>query len=77
MLPFILISVCGGVIAIRRERRSWILVIAVIMYALPHLVIISLTRYSASVVPLMCVLAACILFLPAWRHLMFRDLSRA
>jgi 4-amino-4-deoxy-L-arabinose transferase-like glycosyltransferase len=77
MLPFILISVCGGVVAIRRERRSWILVIAIIMYVLPHLVIIAVARYSAAVVPLMCVLTACILFLPAWRHLMFRDLPRA
>jgi 4-amino-4-deoxy-L-arabinose transferase-like glycosyltransferase len=77
MLPFILISLCGAVVAVRRQRRSWILVIAVVMYIMPYLLIISLARYSASVVPLMCVLAACILFLPAWRHLMFRDLSRA
>ena len=73
MLPFILIFLCGAVVAVRRERRSWILVISVVMYVLPHLVIIAVARYSAAVVPLMCVLAACILFLPALRHLMFRD----
>src|ERR1700733_5646697 len=73
MLPFMLIFLCGAVIAVRRERRSWILVISVVMYVLPHLVIIAVARYSAAVVPLMCVLAACILFLPALRHLMFRD----
>jgi 4-amino-4-deoxy-L-arabinose transferase-like glycosyltransferase len=77
MLPFILLSLCGAVVAVRRQRRSWILVIAVVMFVLPHLVIIALARYSAAVVPLMCVLAACILFLPALRNLMFRDLSRA
>ena len=77
MLPFMLIFLCGAVIAVRRERRSWILVISVVMYVLPHLVIIAVARYSAAVVPLMCVLAACILFLPALRHLMFRDATRA
>jgi 4-amino-4-deoxy-L-arabinose transferase-like glycosyltransferase len=77
MLPFILISLCGAVIAVRRQRRSWILVIAVVMYVLPHLVIIAVARYSSAVVPLMCVLAAGILFMPAMRHLMFRDFSRA
>jgi 4-amino-4-deoxy-L-arabinose transferase-like glycosyltransferase len=77
MLPFMLIFLCGAVIAVRREGRSWILVISVVMYVLPHLVIIAVARYSAAVVPLMCVLAACILFLPALRHLMFRDAARA
>jgi 4-amino-4-deoxy-L-arabinose transferase-like glycosyltransferase len=77
MLPFMLIFLGGAVVAVRRERRSWILVIAVVMYVLPHLVIIAVARYSAAVVPLMCVLAACILFLPALRHLMFRDYVRA
>ncbi len=77
MLPFILICLCGAVVAVRRERRSWILVIAVIMYVLPHLMIIALARYSAAIIPLMCVLAACILFLPALRRLMFRNLSLA
>jgi 4-amino-4-deoxy-L-arabinose transferase-like glycosyltransferase len=77
MLPFILISLCGAVIAVRRQRRSWILVIAVVMYILPHLLIIAVARYSSAVVPLMCVLAAGILFMPALRHLMFRDFSRA
>ena len=76
MLPFILISICGAVVAVRRDRRSWILVIAVTMYVIPHLVIISLARYSAAVVPLMCVLGACNLFLPMRRHLMSRDLAR-
>ncbi len=77
MLPFILISVCGAVVAVRRQRRSWILVIAVVMYVLPHLVIIAVARYSTAVVPLMCVLAASILFLPALRSLMSRNLSPA
>ncbi len=77
MLPFILLSLCGGVVAVRRQRRSWLLVISIVMYILPHLIIIAVARYSAAVVPLMCVLAACILFLPALRGLMFRDLSRA
>ena len=51
--------------------------ISIVMYILPHLIIIAVARYSAAVVPLMCVLAACILFLPALRGWMFRDLSRA
>ncbi len=77
MLPFILVFLCGAVVAVRRERRSWLLVISIVMYVLPHLVIIAVARYSAPVVPLMCILAACILFLPALRNLMWRDSLRA
>jgi len=77
MLPFILVFLCGAVVAVRRERRSWLLVISIVMYVLPHLVIIAVARYSAPVVPLMCILAACILFMPALRNLMWRDSLRA
>ncbi len=77
ILPFVFIFLCGAVAAVRSERRSWILVISVVMFALPHLVIIAIARHSSTVVPLMCVLAACILFLPPLRSLMLRDSSRA
>lgn len=72
MLPFLAVSILGAAIAVRRERRHWILVIAVLAYILPHLVIIAVARYSTAVMPLMSVLAAGVLFAPARRPLFTR-----
>jgi 4-amino-4-deoxy-L-arabinose transferase-like glycosyltransferase len=71
MLPFMLLAAWGTWFAVRRDRRSWILVISIVMYVLPHLVIIAVARYAATVVPLMCVLGGCVLFLPSARRLPF------
>lgn len=72
LLPFILLSACGAALAIQRERKSWILVIAVITYVLPHLVIIAVARYCTAVIPLLCVSSACILFAPFARRVLIR-----
>jgi len=72
LLPFILMSVYGATLAVRRDRKSWILVIAIVTFIVPHLVIIAVSRYCATVVPIMCIFAACGLFTPAARRLLFR-----
>lgn len=70
MLPFILLTLYGTSFAVQRQRMSWVLVISIITFVLPHLVIIAVSRYCATILPLMCVLAACVLFSrPAQRFL--------
>jgi len=64
LAPLILFSISGARSSIRRERNTWILVISVVAFILPHLVIIAVARYCATVLPLMCILAAGNLFSP-------------
>jgi 4-amino-4-deoxy-L-arabinose transferase-like glycosyltransferase len=73
LAPFILLSLYGATMATRRQRNSWILVISIIAYILPHLVIIAVSRYCAAVIPLMCILTACVLFSPAAHRLLIRQ----
>jgi hypothetical protein len=61
----------------RFAGRYWGSSIAVTVRVLPHLMIIVAARNSTAVVPLMCVVAAGILFLRALRRSKSRDLLRA
>jgi 4-amino-4-deoxy-L-arabinose transferase-like glycosyltransferase len=72
MLPFILLAAYGAMLAVHRERKNWILVIAIITFVLPHLMIIAVARYSATIIPLMCIQMACVLFSPWGRWCMDR-----
>jgi 4-amino-4-deoxy-L-arabinose transferase-like glycosyltransferase len=58
LAPFILASVYGSMLAIRKDRKAWILVISIVAYIVPHLFIIAVARYCGAIVPLMCVLTA-------------------
>jgi 4-amino-4-deoxy-L-arabinose transferase-like glycosyltransferase len=64
LAPLILVSISGALLSIRREQNTWILVISVITFILPHLVIIAVARYCTAILPLMCILAAGNLFSP-------------
>jgi 4-amino-4-deoxy-L-arabinose transferase-like glycosyltransferase len=64
LAPLILVSISGALLSIRRERNTWILIISVIAFILPHLVIIAVARYCTAILPLMCILSAGNLFSP-------------
>jgi 4-amino-4-deoxy-L-arabinose transferase-like glycosyltransferase len=72
LAPLILVSISGALLSIRRERKTWILVISVITFILPHLVIIAVARYCTAILPLMCILAAGNLLSPIARRISSR-----
>jgi hypothetical protein len=62
MVPFLLLAIHGAWTMVRRERKAWILVIAIVVYVLPHLIIISVARYASSLIPVLSILVACSVF---------------
>jgi len=62
VLPFLLLSVYGAIYCIIRNRVSWLIVISVAAFILPHLVILTVARYCTAVLPIMSILAAGSLF---------------
>jgi 4-amino-4-deoxy-L-arabinose transferase-like glycosyltransferase len=62
VLPFLLLSVYGAILCISRNRVSWLIVISVAAFILPHLVILTVARYVTAVIPIMSILAAGSLF---------------
>jgi 4-amino-4-deoxy-L-arabinose transferase-like glycosyltransferase len=62
MLPFLLLACWGGYRLVPGSAVGWILVIAVITYVMPHLVIISVARYSSTVIPFLSIFVAGVWF---------------
>jgi hypothetical protein len=58
MVPFLALSLYGAVRIIPRHPLGWMLLIVVITYMLPHLVIISVARYSSTVIPILSIFVA-------------------
>lgn len=58
MAPFLGMCIYGGMRAVRREPRCWILVAAILAFMLPHLLIIAIMRHSTTLLPIMAILAA-------------------
>jgi 4-amino-4-deoxy-L-arabinose transferase-like glycosyltransferase len=62
MVPFLALSLYGAFRVVPRNPVGWLLLIAVITYMLPHLVIISVARYSSAVIPILSVFVAGVWF---------------
>jgi hypothetical protein len=56
MVPFLALSIYGGIRAVRREPECWLLVAAIIAFMLPHLFIIALLRHATTLFPIMAIL---------------------
>jgi len=58
MVPFICLSAYGGFVMVRQNKWTWLLIVSVVAFYLPHIVILAVARYSAPLIPIMAILSA-------------------
>jgi 4-amino-4-deoxy-L-arabinose transferase-like glycosyltransferase len=57
-LPLLILMIPGLVIALKSNRHSWLLILAIIFFMIPHLLILSVARYQVNVIPLLAIFVA-------------------
>lgn len=56
--PLLALTLVGCIIGVKRSKESWLLIVVMVAYFLPHLLILALARYHVVLLPLVTIFAS-------------------